>query len=109
MRLLRDDPLSAGEREVLILVGRGLTNQDIADQLCKSVSAIKLYVHRLCVKLGAPNRQQAAIEAMRTGVLVPQDIYSVEELAELLSFLGQETIEAVAPLLAQKLDQVESR
>ncbi len=74
-----------------------------------SVGNVKLYVHRICVKLGMPNRQQAVIEAMRTGVLVPQDIYSVEELAELLAFLGPETIEAVAPLLKQRLDQVESR
>jgi hypothetical protein len=54
-------------------------------------------------------RQQAAIEAMRTGVLVPQDIYSVEELAELLSYMEIETIEAVAPLLKHKLEQIPSR
>jgi len=109
MPQLRTKLLSPSEREVLILVGRGLTNQDIADQLYRSVGTIKLYVHRLCVKLGAPNRAQAVIEAMRTGILVPQDIYSVEELAELLAFLRPETIEAVAPLLKQRLDQIQSR
>jgi DNA-binding CsgD family transcriptional regulator len=109
MRYLRNRLLSRGEREVLILVGRGMSNQDIADRLCMSISNVKLYVHRICVKFGVPNRQQAVIEAMRTGVLVPQDIYSVEELAELLAYMEIETIEAVVPLLRQKLEQVSSR
>ena len=109
MQQLRRELLSHGEREVLILVGRGMSNQDIADRLCMSISNVKLYVHRMCVKLGMPNRQQAVIEAMRTGVLVPQDIYSVEELAELLAYMEIETIEAVAPLLKQKLEQIPAR
>ena len=109
MRQLQRKLLSQGEREVLIQVGRGMSNQDIADRLCMSVSNVKLYVHRICVKLGVPNRQQAVIEAMRTGVLVPQDIYSVEELAELLAYMEIETIAAGARLLKQKLEQVTAR
>ena len=109
MPQLRTKLLSPSEREVLILVGRGMSNQDIADWLCMSIGNVKLYMHKICGKLGAPNRAQAVIEAMRTGVLVPQDIYSVEELAELLAFLRPETIEAVAPLLKQRLDQIQSR
>jgi hypothetical protein len=86
-----------------------MSNQDIADRLHMSIGNVKLHVHKICGKLGMPNRQQAAIEAMRTGVLVPQDIYSVEELAELLSYMEIETIEAVAPLLKHKLEQIPSR
>ena len=109
MQQLRHKLLSQGEREVLILVGRGMSNQDIAKFLYMSISNIKRLIHTACVKLGVQNRAQAVIEAMRTGVLVPQDIYSVEELAELLSYMEIETIEAVAPLLKHKLEQVPSR
>ncbi len=91
------------------MVGRGMTNHDISKKLGISISIIKLYIHRVCVKLGVDNRQQAVIEAMRTGVLVPRDIYSVEEIAQLLAYLGMEAIEVVSPLLKQKLDQVNTR
>jgi DNA-binding CsgD family transcriptional regulator len=109
MQQLQCKSLIQGEREVLILVGRGMSNQDIAKFLYMSISNIKRLIHTACVKLGVQNRAQAVIEAMRTGVLVPQDIYSVEELAELLAFMDIETIEAVAPLLKQKLEQVPAR
>ena len=109
MQQLRHKLLSQGEREVLILVGRGMSNQDIAEFLYMSISNVKRLIHTVCAKLGVQNRAQAVIEAMRTGVLVPRDIYSVEELAELLSYMEIETIEAVAPLLKHKLEQVPSR
>ncbi len=109
MGQLRKGLLNQGEREVLILVGRGMSNQDIAEFLYMSISNVKRLIHAVCAKLGVQNRAQAVIEAMRTGVLVPQDIYSLEELAELLSYMEIETIEAVAPLLKQKLEQVPSR
>ncbi len=109
MQQLRHKLLSQGEREVLILVGRGMSNQDIAEFLYMSISNVKRLIHTVCAKLGVQNRAQAVIEAMRTGVLVPRDIYSIEELAELLSYMEIETIEAVAPLLKHKLEQVPSR
>ncbi len=101
--------LSRREREILILVGRGMTNQDIAELLYMSIGNIKGFIHTACAKLGVANRQQAVIEAMRTGILSPQELYSTEELAELLSFMDIETIEAVAPLLKQKLDEVQAQ
>jgi len=107
MQQLRRELLSHGEREVLILVGRGMPNQDIAKSLYMSISNVKRLVHTTCIKLGVDNRQQAVIEAMRTGVLVPQDIYSVEELAELLAYMEIETIEAVAPLLNKSWNRLQ--
>ncbi len=101
--------LSRREREILILVGRGMANQDIAKLLCMSIGNVKGFIHTACVKLGMANRQQAVIEAMRTGILAPQELYSIEELAELLSYMEIETIEAVAPLLKQKLDEVQAQ
>ena len=109
MSCRRREVLTQREEDILILVGRGMTNREIAENLCTSISNIKLYIHRVCIKLGVANRQQAVIEAVRTGVLVPRDIYSVEEIAQLLAYLGIEAIEAVSPLLKLKLDQVKTR
>ena len=96
--------LSSREREILIQVGRGMTNQDIAKLLHMSIGNIKGFIHTACNKLRVANRRQAVIKSMRLGILTPQEIYSVEELAELLSHMDIATIEAVAPLLKQKLD-----
>ncbi len=99
--------LSRREREILIQVGRGMTNQDITKFLHMSMGNIKGLIHTACDKLGVANRRQAVIKAMRLGILTPQELYSIKELAELLSYMDIETIEAVAPLLQQKLDEVQ--
>ena len=99
--------ISSREREILIQVGRGMTNQDIAKLLYMSIGNIKGFIHTACHKLGVVNRRQAVIKAMRLGILTPQDLYSIEELSELLSHMDIETIEAVAPLLKQKLDELQ--
>ncbi len=98
-----DSLLTQRERDVLVLVGRGLTNAEIADTLYTSTSAAKVFLHQACVKLGARNRAQAVILAMRQGALDTQDVYSLEELADLLTTLGPEAIEAIAQLLRQRL------
>lgn len=53
--------LSAREREVLDLVARGCTNQQIADVMLLSIDTIKTYLRRVYVKLGVENRTQAAL------------------------------------------------
>ncbi len=97
--------LTQREREVLALVGRGLTNQEIAEQLFTSTSTVKLCLHRACVKMKARNRAQAVILAMKRGLLGAHELYSLEELAELLAALGPEAIETVAGLLKGRLEQ----
>lgn len=100
-----DSPLTQRERDVLVLVARGLTNREIADVLCTSLSAVKVFLHQACVKLGARNRAQAVILAMRRGAIYTDDVYSLEELADLLASLGPEAVEKIALLLRQRLDQ----
>ncbi|MEU6826003.1 response regulator transcription factor [Streptomyces atriruber] len=63
--------LSPREREVLGLVGQGLTNQQIARRMCISPSTAKDHVSALLAKLGYANRVQAAVLAERARLLDP--------------------------------------
>lgn len=56
-------PISAREREVLVLVGQGLTSAAIARQLRLSETTIDSHVKTAIDKLGASNRTQAAVLA----------------------------------------------
>ncbi|MFC7548444.1 response regulator [Plantactinospora sp. GCM10030261] len=59
------------EREVLTLVGRGLSNAEIAAELVISVATAKAHVARLFTKLGARDRVQLAIAAYDAGLVSP--------------------------------------
>jgi DNA-binding NarL/FixJ family response regulator len=59
--------LSAREREVTALIGRGYTNGEIAEWLSLSPLTAKKYVSRLMAKLGARDRVQLALIASRAG------------------------------------------
>jgi DNA-binding NarL/FixJ family response regulator len=52
-------------------MGRGLTNQQIAEELFLSVSSIKLQIRSVFKKLNLPNRAGAAVFAAREGLLEP--------------------------------------
>jgi DNA-binding NarL/FixJ family response regulator len=60
--------LSDRERDVLTLIGRGLSNADAAQNLFMSEATIKTYVSRMLTKLGLANRTQAAILAHEAGL-----------------------------------------
>ncbi|MFE7389664.1 LuxR C-terminal-related transcriptional regulator [Streptomyces sp. NPDC057582] len=57
------------EREILTLVGRGLSNTEIAAELVISVATVKTYVTRLLSKLDARDRVQLVILAYETGLV----------------------------------------
>ncbi|WP_030349567.1 response regulator [Streptomyces scopuliridis] len=59
------------EREVLTLVGGGLSNTEIAERLCISVATAKTYLPRLLAKLDARDRVQLVILAYETGLVSP--------------------------------------
>ncbi|WP_433474786.1 response regulator [Spirillospora sp. CA-142024] len=66
----RLDGVTEREREVLTLVGKGLSNGEIAEHLSLSLATVKTYVGRLLAKLHARDRSQLVIVAYETG-LVP--------------------------------------
>ena len=52
----RSERLSAREREVALLIGRGLSNKEVARELGLSLGTVKTHVHNILQKLGAPHR-----------------------------------------------------
>lgn len=63
--------LSEREVEVLTLVGRGLTNDEIAADLYLSPATARTYVSRLLGKLSARDRAALVVLAYETGLVVP--------------------------------------
>lgn len=57
--------LSPRELDVLRLIARGRTNQQISEDLLVSVSTVKKHVHQIIAKLGVSDRTQAAISAIQ--------------------------------------------
>jgi DNA-binding NarL/FixJ family response regulator len=67
--LRKVDGLSDREREVLVLLGSGESNAELAKRLFVSEATVKTYVSRLLTKLDIANRTQAAILAHEAGLL----------------------------------------
>jgi DNA-binding NarL/FixJ family response regulator len=65
------DGVTAREREVLTLIGRGMSNTEIAADLIISVATVKAYVTRLLAKLDARDRVQLVIIAYEAGLASP--------------------------------------
>jgi DNA-binding NarL/FixJ family response regulator len=64
--------ITGREREVLVLVARGLSNAEIADQLHISMATAKTHVARLLAKLQARDRIQLVIIAYESGLVRPE-------------------------------------
>ena len=63
--------LTDREREVLVLIARGRSNDDIAEQLFISHHTVKTHVKRVMGKLGAHDRAQLVIVAYEQGLVAP--------------------------------------
>jgi DNA-binding NarL/FixJ family response regulator len=59
------------ERQVLTLVGRGLSNAEIAAELYISAATAKAHVARLLARLGVRDRVQLVIRAYEEGLVKP--------------------------------------
>jgi DNA-binding NarL/FixJ family response regulator len=67
----RIDQLTDREREVLTLVGAGLSNDEIATKLYVSPLTAKTHVSRVMTKLDARDRAQLVVAAYETGLVTP--------------------------------------
>ena len=67
--LLPEEQLSAQEIEVLKLVAKGLSNLEIAGQLHLSENTVRSYTSNVLSKLHLANRTQAALYALREGLV----------------------------------------
>ena len=63
-----EDPLTRREMEVLRLVARGLSNQEIATDLSITEGTVRLHVSNVLSKLHLANRTQAALYALQEGL-----------------------------------------
>jgi DNA-binding NarL/FixJ family response regulator len=68
----RVEQLTRREREVLALIGRGFPNKRIADELGIAEKTVKVHVSHVLAKLGVADRTQAALFAVREGLVGPR-------------------------------------
>lgn len=61
--------ISKREHEVLVLIAKGMSNQEIADTLFVSQSTIKTHTSRLFEKLDVKNRTHAIVKAKELGII----------------------------------------
>ena len=72
-----DDPFEAlteRERDILKLLAKGRSNKEIAVQLVLTEMTVKGYVSDLFAKLGVNDRTQAALMAVRFGLVMPEEL-----------------------------------
>lgn len=66
-----DYGLSPREHEVLVLIAKGLSYQEIADQLFVSITTVKTHASNIFSKMDVQRRTQAVMLAQKTGLLPP--------------------------------------
>ncbi len=68
-QVLASDPVTEREHQVLELMVSGCTNIIIADRLCITVGTVKTHVRNILAKLCADDRTEAAVRALRSGII----------------------------------------
>lgn len=63
--------LTDREQEILGLVGKGMSNKDVAEKLTITEGTVKVHVSRILGKLGAKSRTEATLRAIDMGLISP--------------------------------------
>jgi DNA-binding NarL/FixJ family response regulator len=69
MWLLYQGPLTSREKDILRLMSRGLMNKEIAYELGIGEATVKNHITSIYLKLGAGNRTEAVLRALRQEVI----------------------------------------
>ena len=102
---MNENPLlTKEERDVLILASvhpnlKHLGISEISERLGISETSVKTHIHQACLKLGADNRNEAVLLAMKRGEIRLDELLSLEELAEILCSLDPEVLRKIANLI----------
>jgi DNA-binding NarL/FixJ family response regulator len=99
--------LTHRERLMLALVGQGLTNQEIAEKMDISVSAVKRCLSNAFTKLGAPSRAKAVWLAQWQGFLNNLDILPPEDVADIVAASGIQATQKYLELLEKRLGELD--
>jgi DNA-binding CsgD family transcriptional regulator len=97
--------LTKEERAVLTLAalnGYHISNAKISQRLGISDNRVRMLIHQACLKLGAHNRNEAVISAMKWGEIRPTELYSLDELAEIFSSFQPDRLRRIANLVRRK-------
>lgn len=101
----QDTILTKSERDILILVGRGLANREIADTLYLSIDTVEKFLCRAYTKLEVTKRSDAVFLAAERGEIGLSEMFSFSELLEFLIPLEAEAINKMSQMLDKKLVQ----
>lgn len=97
----RNPILTKEERDILILVSlhpssKHLSNSEIGQRLGISVTRVKTLMHQAYVKLGADNRNEAVLLAVKRREINLNELLSLDELAEILISLDPDVLRGIA-------------
>ncbi len=99
--------LTREEREILILGvqnpdGRHPSNAEIAAFLGIPVTRVKTLMHQACLKLGADNRNEAVLLALKGGEISLDELFTPVELAQTFAELGPDGLRRIAQVVRRK-------
>jgi DNA-binding CsgD family transcriptional regulator len=102
VQMMTQNPiLTKEERDILVLSAlhpnsKHLSNNEISQRLGITVTRAKTLIHQACLKLGADNKNEAVLMAMRQGEIQLNELLSLDELADILRSLDPAVLWTIA-------------